>query len=388
MQDNIKKKKVVVMTSAHPRYDNRIFTKECMTISGAGYDVSLIVADGVGDDIKDNIRIYDVGSSDGRRSRMTLSVLRICRKAVSLDGDIYHIHDPELLPIIPLLKLRRKKTIYDVHEDLPQQIFLKDWIPSYLKKIVSFVADIFEKSSSRLLDGIVCVTPVIASRFPFWKIVLVQNFAIKDELISFDSTPYERRTNSVTFLGGLTRIRCAAEMIDAINLVPSHLNSMLEIVGEFKPSTLESELRTDKNWKRVRYYGWLSRVNVAKILGKSRAGMVLFYPLPNQMKAQPNKFFEYMSAGLPIIASNFPLWSEIIHDIQCGLVVDPLNPREIAKAIQWILEHPEEAKEMGERGRNAVLEYFNWDQEAEKLLKFYDQLLGPGTKFNQTQCLR
>jgi glycosyltransferase involved in cell wall biosynthesis len=104
---------------------------------------------------------------------------------------------------------------------------------------------------------------------------------------------------------------------------------------------------------------------------RSLAGIVTFHPLPNHLDSHPTKMFEYMSSGIPVIASDFPLWRDIIEGNQCGICVDPLDPKAIAAAIDYVVTHPQAAKAMGENGRRAVLQKYNWTVQANRLIDFY-----------------
>jgi glycosyltransferase involved in cell wall biosynthesis len=152
-------------------------------------------------------------------------------------------------------------------------------------------------------------------------------------------------------------------------------DARLAWAGPFAPAAFETHLRNLPGWAKVDYRGKLDRPDVAELLGRSRAGLVVFQPAPNHMEAQPNKLFEYMAAGLPVIASDFPLWRNIVTGAGCGLLVDPLSPPAIANAITWILDHPDEAEAMGRRGQHAVSSTYAWDREAEKLVALYTKLL-------------
>lgn len=107
----------------------------------------------------------------------------------------------------------------------------------------------------------------------------------------------------------------------------------------------------------------------------SIAGIVTFYPEPNHIHAQPNKIFEYMSAGLPVICSNFVSWQEIIEKNKCGLLVDPMNPAEISAAVKWLLTNKDQAKQMALNGMVAIKSQYNWEIEQNKLLGVYQELI-------------
>jgi len=152
-------------------------------------------------------------------------------------------------------------------------------------------------------------------------------------------------------------------------------DTRLVLAGKFASTDDFDSAKSMKGWAQVDYRGQVDRSEVAKILTESSAGLALYHPGPNHDDSQPNKLFEYMAAGIPVIASNFPLWKEIVVKNECGICVDPLNPEEIAAAINWVLQNPMAAASMGRNGLNAVLEKYNWEAESQKLNSFYEKLL-------------
>jgi len=366
--------KVAHLSSAHPPADTRIFYKECMTLAQAGYEVVLIIPHDR-DEIVNGVRIRAVSKPTSRFDRMMSTVREVYRAALEEDAIIYHFHDPELIPVGILLKNKGKKVIYDVHEDLPRQVLTKPWIKPFLRRVVGAGAQAVEKFCAHYFDRIITVTSTIAERFPENKTTIVHNYPILEEFAGTDFIPYQKRNPLVVYVGGITVIRGIKEMVNAMNLIPETLGARLVLAGKFSPPALENDVSSMAGWSNVEYLGWQSRDEVADLLSKARIGLVLLHPTLNYMDAFPIKMFEYMAAGIPVVASNFPLWRKIVSEIGCGLVVDPLNPQAIADAVQWLLAHPVEAELMGKRGQDAVIKKYNWHTEAQNLLDVYQSLV-------------
>ena len=366
--------KVAHLSSAHPPADTRIFYKECRTLAQAGYEVVLIIPHDR-DEIVNGVRIRAVSKPTSRFDRMMSTVREVYRAALEEDAIIYHFHDPELIPVGILLKNKGKKVIYDVHEDLPRQVLTKPWIKPFLRRVVGAGAQAVEKFCAHYFDRIITVTSTIAERFPENKTTIVHNYPILEEFAGTDFIPYQKRNPLVVYVGGITVIRGIKEMVNAMNLIPETLGARLVLAGKFSPPALENDVSSMAGWSNVEYLGWQSREEVADLLNKARIGLVLLHPTLNYMNAYPIKLFEYMAAGIPVVASDFPLWRKIVSDIGCGLVADPLNPQAIADAILWLLAHPVEAEIMGKRGQDAVIKKYNWNTESQELLDVYQSLV-------------
>ncbi|MBA4853956.1 glycosyltransferase [Emticicia sp. BO119] len=360
------------LSSVHSRDDIRIFHKECNSLVKSGFKVFFIVADSKGNEERKGVKIIDVGKKNSRLKRMLNSTYSVYQTAIELNADIYHFHDPELLPFGYLLKLRRKKVIYDSHEDLPRQLLSKSYINPIFKKILSFSFEIIEDFFSIFFDGIIAATPSIAKRFEKINVntVNINNYPLLDELLLNKNLHNNSAIrNKICYTGGITSIRGIYFLLNAIR----GSNHVLQLAGEFENESLKKNIL--KETDQIVYHGNLNREKLINLWSESFIGIVNFLPEPNHINAQPNKIFEYMANGLAIIGSNFPLWKEIIVDNFCGICINPNSSDEILAALNYLVNNPEVSKKMGNNGRRLVLDKYNWENEEKKLINFYNKII-------------
>jgi glycosyltransferase involved in cell wall biosynthesis len=368
--------KIVHLTTVHPPFDVRIFHKEAASLAAAGLEV-VVIACADKPAVLKQVRIRPLPAPRGRLERMTRTAYLAYRAACAEDAQLYHFHDPELIGVGLLLKLRGKRVIYDVHEDVSKDIHDKAYLPGWSKPLVRVAVRLFEAIAIRAFDHIVAATSAIERNFPKHRVTLIRNVPFSNELAPAAGLPFAQRSCNVVYVGGLAGFNGVEQMVRAVGEIPAHHNVRLILGGKFPSAAEEQRIRALPGWNAVDYVGWVDRTRIAELFARARAGLVVYQPTPNIMECEPNKFFEVLSAGLPLIASNLPHWRAFIEQHRCGVVVPPGDPREIARAILHLIEHPDEAEEMGARGRRLVLSEYNWSVEHDRLVSLYRRLLGP-----------
>jgi len=360
--------KVAHITSVHPKNDNRIFYKECITLANNGYDISLIIA-GTKSKILNDVKIVGYEKAKGGRVKRMIqtSFFRMIKVCQEVNADVYHFHDPELMFVGLYLKAKGKKVIYDIHENNPASILSKPYIKSKLLRLaLSHLFSITEQISVRFFDALVTARPDITERFRHKNMITLRNFPIlinigeKDLLI-------EKSKPSVIYVGGMHTQRGIHELLNAFEMLDEY---ELWLLGPIVDESLK--VRIESGCKNAKYLGIVEAYEVFNYINKSDIGIITFLEEPNHINTLATKPFEYMACGKPMIMSNFSYWKDTFNE--SSLYVDPSNPKDIAQKIQKLLNDKNLLKSMGTLNGNLSKSEYNWEKESQKLLDLYRSL--------------
>ncbi len=365
----------------HSGVEIRIVRKELASLARAGYDAHIVIpctqADvdemrGMGITAT---RLCDPSEGGSRMARMTTRALQAYRAARAIDAALYHFHDPELIPVGLALRMAGHKVVMDIHEDLEGQIMVKHWIRPGLRRMIANLTMGTAHFAARRFDGVVGAFPYVGEVFaPHARnLAVIRNFPLNTELPGLtQGMPFSQRKH-VAYVGGISRIRGIMEVVDAL----PDAGVRLKLAGKWFTEAEHQQAMARPGWSQVDEMGYVDRNGIRDVLTSSFVGMCTLYPVQQHIFTEPIKMFEYMAAELPVIASNIPHWKDMVEKEGYGICVEPTDPKAIADAIRWFQTHPDEARRMGERGRAAVLDTFNFENEGRKLVKLYEQILEP-----------
>ncbi len=373
--------KVIILSTVHSYDDPRVFHRQARSLARE-YAVEMhICAPFPLRRFSPTLTVYGLPVWSSKRSRLK-TYLALLKRLPELDGAAYILHDPELLPLVPLLKgWKRGRVVYDIHENYAEMIREKHWIPAPIRKAVARLYQLVEAVALRWVDMIWYPVDDIGCRYT--RPTGLQKCRIRNlpHRAQF-AQPQERhaRENLLVCLGYLIDDRGILELIEALALLmPQFPDLHLVFVGAFQSRDFEARVRRRidrlRLADRITITGKIPYSEVSIWLSRARIGLLNYLPIPNNIHGLPNKLFEYMAAGLPVVASHFKNYAEVVEKVGCGLLVDPTRPEEISRAIAFLLENEEIRHSMGQRGRRAVEQHLCWEHEERILLRAVDALL-------------
>jgi glycosyltransferase involved in cell wall biosynthesis len=364
--------KAVHLTSVHSPWDPRIYEKQCRALAAAGIDV-VLVAPADGERTGNGVSIRTVPRPTSRLVRWLVTVPAVVRAGRKERGDVYHIHDPELLPAGILIRMTGRRVIYDVHEDYETSIRQKNWIPGLLRGAVARIVGGAERVCASMLE-VVIAERYYAERFPSATRVL--NYPDLGEWTG--SPSLFGPVKALLYTGSITTDRGA---LNHTRLLPLLQGFELHLVGRISPDLLR-RLRAAAGPAADRLVvpfvdRFVPPAEIRRYCFDRHwlAGLALFPRTPHYARKELTKFFEYMAMGLPVVATDFPAWQDLLTESGAGVVVPPEDVAGCAASISALHEWPSEAQAMGLAGQRAVAHGYRWSTQAERLVELY---LRPG----------
>jgi glycosyltransferase involved in cell wall biosynthesis len=362
---------ILIASSVHTWNDTRIFQREATSLAKK-YNVDLYITSDFDFNLKNNVRIHGLPKWE-KMSDRKIAIKKLFRIAIKNKFDIFHFHDPELIPLGIFVKLfRRKQVIFDIHEDVGKQILSKPYIKfKWIGKTISIIYNLIESVVIRLFDGVVVAGDDI---LPSYKPKTVLNNYPLINLIGSDFNLIKK--NCFVYLGGVSSIRGVEEAANAIiNLNREYKKEPLKlrIIGNFESKEYESYF-LNKFGEIIEYFNWMDQSEAYKLVAECIAGIVLYTRVPNHYYLRSNKVFEYMAAGIPVLYSDFPDWKAKLDMYKVGFGVNPENEQQIVSRMKDLLQSDELVAGMGKNGKDAIQNKFNWEIEEKKLFELYDKL--------------
>jgi len=389
--DNTKKKKICMLAARHSPFDARIFHKEAMTLKNADYEITIVAP--FEKKILDSSEIKIEGFKKKKGPlRKVNTIIKLISLGIKTRANIYHCHEVDAsflagILIKKILKWKKinVKLIYDSHEHWPAS--WSQMVSSfYLKKIIYSMVSCWEKWAMKHCDAVFTANKIVKKHLESLnkniKIEVLYNCPILTSSSSSSKNDSQSCHMIICHEGSLSFKRGLKEMIESLKRIRDKINNNIKllIVGDIfaqkEKKWLNEKIIEYKLKKNIEFTGWLPYHEIGDKIQKCNVGLILFKPtLNNKLAGPPNKLFNYMQYGLPIIAPSFCFETKnIIDETNCGILIQSITTENVYNAVKNLLNDHKKNKKMGENGRKAVLEKYNWENEGKKLLKIYKSL--------------
>jgi glycosyltransferase involved in cell wall biosynthesis len=363
--------RVVHVTTSHLADDVRIFERECQSLAASNlYDVYLVATGDIDPNSKVTL-IPLISSQKNRLSRFFSGPRKAAAISRAIDADLWHFHDPELLPLAIRMALSRKKVVWDAHEDYASQFTsngAKKWIPKPARKIVRVGMNFMLWMIDRFASGIVAATPVIASRYTNPQTVVVGNEA-RIEVFSHCQPKFTSR--QVLFTGSPSEAHLFSQIVDAIVKIPS-VN--LAVAGREPDSNLWEQARL-KLGDRLQHLGWLGRQDLAEAMNQSVLGLLTYADTDAYAVGSPTKGYEFAAAGLPVVASPNSMNRKMLSRSGAGFMAEDFSSQALMTTITDALLDENTWGAASRAGQIWAKDEGSWSGSQKRLFSLYEDVL-------------
>lgn len=370
--------RVAVVTTVHVPGDTRIWHKEVGSLAQAGWEVHYLASDLAGFRADGRAALHDLGPRVQTPAARLARVRRAVALVRSLRPDVIHFHDPELLPALTLGSVGLGASlVYDVHENVREQLRIKPWLPAAARPLVAGCYGLLESLCLRAVRGIVLAEESYAPAYAAHDAVVVKNYPILDRTAAGPRELPEAPT--ICYVGGVSVARGALDLLDAFAILAARRSDVsLTLAGPvlppLTPDSLRARVAGSAAAGRVRIPGLVPLDEAYALMCGAAVGVAPLRAVGNYVGSLPTKMFEYMSCALPVVVSGFPLWRGIVEETGCGRTFTPGDPADLAARIAEVLDDPDAYRAMSARALNSVRERFSWEGEAEVLLDLYRRI--------------
>ncbi|KID57931.1 hypothetical protein JF50_04080 [Pseudoalteromonas luteoviolacea] len=373
------KKKICIVAPIHIWDDVRVYKKQAVSLAASGFDVTLIARmdaelDGT---IQEGVHLVRSKISDKGKIGRIAFIYRVFLQALKCRADIYHLHNPNSIPIVILLSLLSRQVVYDTHEDYSQRLLFREWIPKSFRKLLCWLVSNLEKCAARASEFSIATQTSVVKRLGNNAILIGNSPRYSPDLVEKVKQNSRNIVKSDSFrlvyLGAINESRGISDIVNSLESINKHADTRLWLIGDI-PSAYRLELENLPGWSFVDYLGRLEQDSAFAYVSLSDLGLICIHDVGDHAKTDPNKLYEYMSFGVPFVASNFSAWKEKLKSVNAGLFIEPNDPEKLAETIIECTGRVDELQELGRQGVKFV-EQNNWSQEFSKLEQNYREVL-------------
>lgn len=364
--------RVVHVTTAHSADDVRIFERECRSLAATGrHDVYLAASGTIPAD--SGVTFIPLPPVPTKRlARFSAGPRRARALTKVLTADLWHFHDPELLPVALGLARRGRLVVWDAHEDYVAQFTAtgaKQWVPGPARSAVRSGTRWMLDQVDQHVAGVVAATPAIASQYRNPKTVIVGNEA-RLELFAQCRPTFAAR--QVLFTGTVGAGHLFLDVARAVAAVPQ---TRLAVAGRDPDPAVWAQAVTIVG-DRLTHLGWLDRAGIVAAIEASSVGLSTYADIPTNAENSPNKLFEFGASGLPVVATPTRSNARYLGESGAGVLAGGFTSGDLAAAIASLLADEAAWNGASRAGRSWATREGSWTRSEARLLDLYDTILG------------
>lgn len=355
-----------------------MFERQGKSLVANGFKVSYVVCDNEPNEFVDGVDILSTNYSPKNRVMRFLSTKKILlNHAQRINADIFQISDPELVSLGTILKKRGHKVIFNMREHYPAMMLNKHYLPKIIRKTISRQVTNHMAKNLRYYDAVYTVTPglvdLVGSEWGILNTYLLPNFPLINTKYNLTKKDYLSRPDTLLYYGTIYKTSRQEVLFSALEKIHGINYLLAGVIDENNYNITSLPF-----WSKVEFINRFPRNQLPGIFAKATISNCL---RDFSNSGSPNgslgviKVFESMEAALPVLLPDVKLYQDIVRKYNCGICVNPNNEDEIRTAILYLLENKEIAWQMGQNGRRAVMNEFNWDSVSIQYIKKAQELV-------------